>query len=151
ASSRSKPAPVLEQQQSSPPAREQVLEKKKTLRPLTSLNWADVPDEPAYPDPLERDDPKPLQLRHYEAIGIHIFFSHYPIAHQGIPYSHFATNTLKGNEREEVLQKALGVHELDRRDGEVNEETLVLREFAEAIEAAVRGDNADALGLRWGD
>ena len=39
------------------------------LRPLTSLRWPYVPEESAYPDPLKRDDPKPLQLRQYEAIG----------------------------------------------------------------------------------
>lgn len=41
----------------------------KPLRPLTSLKWPYVPEPPAYADPLERDDPKPLQLRQYEAIG----------------------------------------------------------------------------------
>jgi len=39
------------------------------LRPLTSLKWPYVPDESAYPDPLKRDDPKPLQTAQYEAIG----------------------------------------------------------------------------------
>lgn len=39
------------------------------LRALTSLKWPYVPEEPAYPDPLKRDDPKPLQLTQYEAIG----------------------------------------------------------------------------------
>jgi hypothetical protein len=29
-----------------------------------------VPEESAYPDPLKRDDPKPLQTAQYEAIGI---------------------------------------------------------------------------------
>ena len=39
------------------------------LRPLTSLKWPYVPEESAYPDPLKRDDPKPLQTAQYEAIG----------------------------------------------------------------------------------
>lgn len=39
------------------------------LRPLTSLRWPYVPEESAYPDPLRRDDPKPLQIPQYEAIG----------------------------------------------------------------------------------
>ena len=43
---------------------------KPPLRPLTSLRWPYVPEESAYPDPLKRDDPKTLQLRHYEAIGM---------------------------------------------------------------------------------
>lgn len=40
------------------------------MKPLTSLNWPYVPEESAFPDPLKRDDPKPLQLPQYEAIGI---------------------------------------------------------------------------------
>ena len=43
------------------------------LRPLTSLKWPYVPDENAYPDPLKRDDPKPLQTAQYEAIGSSTF------------------------------------------------------------------------------
>ena len=39
------------------------------LRPLTSLKWPYVPEESAYPDPLKRDDPKPLQMAQYETIG----------------------------------------------------------------------------------
>ena len=39
------------------------------LRPLTSLKWPYLPEESAYPDPLKRDDPKPLQTAQYEAIG----------------------------------------------------------------------------------
>ena len=39
------------------------------LRSLTSLKWPFVPEETAYPDPLKRDDPKPLQTAQYEAIG----------------------------------------------------------------------------------
>ncbi len=48
--------------------------KEATLRPLTSLKWPYVPDESAYPDPLKRDDPKPLQTRQYEAIGSQPYF-----------------------------------------------------------------------------
>ncbi|ESK88303.1 hit-type zinc finger protein [Moniliophthora roreri MCA 2997] len=151
ASSSPKPAPVLEQQQPSPLARGEVLEETKPLRPLTSLKWPYVPEEPAYPDPLERDDPKPLQLRHYEAIATSQRIRTILSNNLNLRATLRDIDRLKGSEREEALQKALGVHELDRRDGEVNEEMLVLREFAEVIEAAVRGDNADALGLRWGD
>jgi hypothetical protein len=50
----------LEEEQVSPP---------KLLRPLTSLKWPYVPEQSAYPDPLDRDDPKALQLHQYEAIG----------------------------------------------------------------------------------
>ncbi|KAK7471012.1 hypothetical protein VKT23_002427 [Stygiomarasmius scandens] len=55
------------------------LEEPKPLRPLTSLKWPYVPEESAYPDPLERDDPKPLQPRHYEAIGQLVIFIFSPV------------------------------------------------------------------------
>lgn len=48
---------------------ELALKEKTPLRPLTSLTWPYVPEESAYPDPLKRDDPKPLQLKQYETIG----------------------------------------------------------------------------------
>ena len=44
-------------------------EKEQPIRPLASLKWPYVPEESAFPDPLKRDDPKPLQLPQYEAIG----------------------------------------------------------------------------------
>lgn len=47
----------------------QPLQDPAPLRPLTALKWPYVPDTSAYPDPLTRDDPKPLQLHQYEAIG----------------------------------------------------------------------------------
>lgn len=47
-----------------------VISETTPLRPLTSLKWPYIAgEEPAYPDPLERNDPKPLRTRHYEAIG----------------------------------------------------------------------------------
>jgi hypothetical protein len=48
--------------------------KEAPLRPLTSLKWPYVPEESTYPDPLKRDDPKPLQTAQYEAIGSQLFF-----------------------------------------------------------------------------
>lgn len=47
------------------------------LRPLTSLKWPYVPEESTYPDPLKRDDPKPLHTRQYEAIGSRLYQSFY--------------------------------------------------------------------------
>ena len=41
----------------------------RPLRKLSSLKWPYVPDLPSYPDPLTRDDPKPLSLPQYEAIA----------------------------------------------------------------------------------
>lgn len=46
------------------------LDDEPPLRPLVSLKWPYVPEESAFPDPLQRDDPKPLQTRQYESIGI---------------------------------------------------------------------------------
>lgn len=51
--------------------------KEVPLRPLTSLKWPYVPEESTYPDPLKRDDPKPLQTAQYEAIGSPSLFFFY--------------------------------------------------------------------------
>ena len=41
------------------------------LKPLTSLKWPYIPEEPSfYEDPLKRDEPKPLQLHQYQAMGL---------------------------------------------------------------------------------
>ncbi|KAK7044165.1 hypothetical protein VNI00_007885 [Paramarasmius palmivorus] len=149
ASSNSKPPPVLETP-APPPAEEETAE-TKPLRPLTSLKWPYVPEESAYPNPLERDDPKPLQLRHYEAIATSQGIRTILTKNAGLRDTLRDIDKLKGGEREDALQRALGVHALGKRDGEVGEETLALRKFAEAVEAAVRGDKVDALGLRWED
>ena len=62
---------------------------------------------------------------------------------------------LRGEEREMALQKALGVTSADINDQtrprELGEDTSALRQLAEAIEVAVRGENKSALGLDWGD
>ena len=44
---------------------------KPELRKLSSLKWPYIPDtaNTAFPDPLTRDDPKPLTMAQYEAIG----------------------------------------------------------------------------------
>jgi hypothetical protein len=51
------------------PAEDESLDKPTRLRPLSSLKWPNVPPPPAIPDPLTINDPKPLQIAHYEAIG----------------------------------------------------------------------------------
>jgi len=62
---------------------------------------------------------------------------------------------LRGPEREDTLQRALGITapEIDDqlRPPQLSEDVLALRELAEAIEASVRGGNQAALGLNWGD
>ncbi|KAF8198099.1 hypothetical protein BJ912DRAFT_57432 [Pholiota molesta] len=117
---------------------EEPLEEPTPLRPLTSLKWPYVPDQSAFPDPLKRDDPKTIQLHQYEAIELLT-----------------SIDKLRGPEREDALQRALGVTapEIDDqlRRSEPSEDVLALRALAEAIEAAIRGGNESALGLNWGD
>ncbi|KAJ3984261.1 hypothetical protein F5890DRAFT_1517986 [Lentinula detonsa] len=131
------------------------------LKPLTSLKWPYIADEePIYPDPLERNDPKPLRMRHYEAIATSqevrkaLFI---PSVVPGQPDKpNVALRTLllsidkqSGFEREQAIQHALGVE--DRRSN-VNCDTitigpsLALCTLAEAIKVAVQ-EKADANGL----
>ncbi|KAF8627846.1 hypothetical protein AX15_004262 [Amanita polypyramis BW_CC] len=125
------------------------------LRPLTSLKWPYVPEESAYPDPLKRDDPKILQLHQYEAIAtspkIRKVLASYPSLKDLLT----SIDKFRGAERDQALQKALGVTPADvdarTQPGEPSENIAPLRELAEAIEEAVRGKNTSALGLNWGD
>lgn len=48
---------------------EETIPSKAPLRALTTLKWPYIPEPPSYPDPLSRDDPKPLSLAQYEGIG----------------------------------------------------------------------------------
>jgi hypothetical protein len=148
------------------------LEDPKPLVPLTSLSWPYVPDESSYPDPLKRDEPKTLQLHQYEAIGIQSHFSLYtrnPLncysatspdirkilnEHPNLISMLSSIDTHRGREREEALQRALGVttHDINNqfKGVEISDDVLALRQFAEAVEAVVRGNNRGALGLDWG-
>lgn len=142
------------------------------LRPLTSLKWPYVPEESAFPDPLKRDDPKPLQLPQYEAIGLRTPSAHTTtFAHEGATATSpairrvIASNprlreilrtidALRGEEREAALHEALGIGEsrvklLLGRESE--EDRAALRDLAEAVEGAVRGGKQGLLGLDWGD
>lgn len=130
------------------------------LRPLTSLRWPYVPEESAYPDPLKRDDPKPLQLHQYEAIATSPRVRAALAAHPRLKEILRNIDGLRGAEREDALQRALGVSAGDVRGsvqaplaglGAQSEDVKALRELAEAVEAAVRGGKQDALGLDWGD
>lgn len=67
---------------------------------------------------------------------------------------------LRGEEREDALQRALGVsgadanvsiHQREKPGAYAGEDMLALRQLAEAVEGAVRGGREDALGLDWGD
>jgi hypothetical protein len=63
-------------------------------------------------------------------------------------------DTNRGREREQALQRALGVttHDINNqfKGVEISDDAPALRHFAEAVEAAVRGNNEGALGLDWG-
>ncbi|KAF8546339.1 hypothetical protein OG21DRAFT_1427222 [Imleria badia] len=132
----------------------QLLQDPLPLRPLTALKWPYVPDVSAYPDPLTRDDPKPLQMHQYEAIATS------PTIRTLLSNPRLCTllttiDALRGPEREEALQRALGVdsrllknHD-DTRVVAVDEDTKALRALAEAVEGAVRGGREDMLGLDW--
>ena len=65
---------------------------------------------------------------------------------------------LRGPDREDALQHALGVNVEQLQDPggtkvspELNEDVNALRQLAEAVEAEVRGGKAGVLGLDWGD
>ncbi|KAJ7782494.1 hypothetical protein DFH07DRAFT_728019 [Mycena maculata] len=125
------------------------------LRPLTSLKWPYVPEESAYPDPLKRDDPKPLQTSQYEAIATSPAIRTTLAAHPNLPALLTSIDKLLGPDREYALQRALGVTAPEIAPvygaGELSEDVLALRALAEAVEAAVRSGKVDALGLDWGE
>ncbi|KAF9227092.1 hypothetical protein BS17DRAFT_861059 [Gyrodon lividus] len=132
------------------------VEDPKPLRPLTSLNWPYVPEESAYPDPLKRDDPKPLQLPQYEAIATSPAIRNALKSNPRLIELLTNIDKLRGVEREEALQRALGVdgRQLKNdvlRPRDLDEDTRALRTLAEAVEAAVRGGKEGALGLDWDD
>ncbi|KAA1471853.1 hypothetical protein DENSPDRAFT_895341 [Dentipellis sp. KUC8613] len=141
------------------------LEVKKPLRPLTSLHWPYVPEESAYPDPLKRDDPKPLQLHQYEAIATSQAIRRALATHPRLKEVLRHIDSLRGTQREQALQHALGVSKADAMpDGSLAErergvsgltvgddDRKALRALAEAVEAAVRGGREDILGLDWSD
>jgi len=136
---------------------EDELKAKPGLRSLTSLNWPYVPEESAYPDPLKRDDPKPLQLHHYEAIATSPAIRQVLLAHPHLLAVLSSIDNLRGRDREQALQRALRVTDPDITEqpkslpaGEPDENVLALRALAEAVETAVRGNKEGVLGLDWG-
>ena len=66
-------------------------------------------------------------------------------------------DAFRGPEREEALQRALGVdsrllknHDTGTRTAaSLDEDTRTFRALAEAVEEAVRGNREDVLGLDW--
>ena len=145
----------------------------ETLRPLTSLKWPYVPEESAYIDPLKRDDPKVVQLSQYEAIGDSPLlildddrYKPYPLSatsatvrkvlseHPDLKPLLRSIDSLRGRGRDEALQSALGVFQANPQ-GEsgasrprISETDIgTMQQLSSAIEAAIRGDKPNALGL----
>ena len=146
------------------------------LRPLTSLKWPYLPEESAYPDPLKRDDPKPLQTAQYEAIGSrNSLLLHLAVSNQ-IPNlfekkiikkaTSSAIRTilrehpklkdtlrtidgLRGSAREEALQASIGISTLGDYDDGDDDDYDGMGELAREIEGAVRGNRDGLLGLDW--
>ncbi|KAK0184565.1 hypothetical protein F5146DRAFT_938387, partial [Armillaria mellea] len=112
------------------------VEEPKPLRSLSSINWPYVPEQSAYPDPLQRDDPKPLQLRQYEAITTSPTIRKVLSAHPNLPALLTSIDNLRGQNRDLALQRALGVTDpqiVDRtRPVQLEEDVLALRALAEA-------------------
>ncbi|KAH9961534.1 hypothetical protein BC827DRAFT_1131452, partial [Russula dissimulans] len=127
------------------------------LRPLSSLKWPFVPEETAYPDPLKRDDPKPLQTAQYEAIATSPAVRTALETHPELKEVLRTIDGLRGSAREEALQAGLGISRGDGDGGRsgrrgrieiVSERREAMRGLAEAVEAAVRGSR-ERLGLDW--
>lgn len=137
------------------------------------MKWPYVPEESAYPDPLKRDDPKVIQLSQYEAIGNPPLFVQIVTDKSYIPWPATSAavrkalsdhpslkpllrsiDSLRGTERETALQRALGVSQEDHqgvsginRFGIVEEDIEAVRQLSSALEAAIRGEKSNTLGL----
>ncbi|KAL5507571.1 hypothetical protein ACEPAH_7027 [Sanghuangporus vaninii] len=141
----------------------------RPLRKLSSLKWPYVPDMPSYPDPLTRDDPKPLNLSQYEAIARSPAIRRVLSSHARLPALLRSLDALRGDAREGAIERVLGVAPDQasfvlaglppssawrgstsvRREGlpdvDDEEDMRALRELAEGVEAAVRSaGNPDA-------
>ena len=180
------PPPIFKEQQQVTPfkaeipqrvSEEEEIPDAPILKPLTSLKWPYIPDQPSsYEDPLTRDDPKPLQLHQYQAMGLchqlftfHLFYAHTPLVNTAssaairaallsntcLPSLLRKVDKLRGPEREEVLETLLGVSQnRNTPHGQqiiqfTSEETKAFRQLAEAVERSVRGEKTDVLGLDW--
>lgn len=136
------------------PSADETVEDPIPLRPLTTLNWPYVPEESAYPDPLKRDDPRPIQLHQYEAIATSAAVRHALESNPRLPELLTSIDKLRGVDREDALHRALGVDTRQLKNDllgpqELDGDTRMLRQLAEAVEAAVRGGKEGVLGLDW--
>ncbi|EJD02681.1 uncharacterized protein FOMMEDRAFT_146559 [Fomitiporia mediterranea MF3/22] len=105
-SSQSQPQP---NEPPSPDLDSEPISSNRPLRKLSSLKWPYIPDTSSYPDPLERDDPKPLSLAQYEAIARSPAIRRTLSAHQSLPTLLQKLDALRGPPRERALERVLGV------------------------------------------
>ncbi|KAI1795523.1 hypothetical protein LXA43DRAFT_724380 [Ganoderma leucocontextum] len=127
---------------------------RQSMRTLASLRWPYVPEESAFPDPLKRDDPKPIQIPQYEAIAMSPPIRRIIGSNPQLRETLLSIDKLRGEDRELAIQEALGVggsrnHTLATVGAASEEDRNALRELAEAVESAVRGEKRDMLGLDW--
>ncbi|TCD66300.1 hypothetical protein EIP91_001546 [Steccherinum ochraceum] len=102
-----------------------------------------------------------LQIHQYEAIATSQAIRNTLATNPRLPLLLTALDKLRGESREDALQRALGVsdsataaqrHWQDPALAGMTEEDMqALRRLAETVEAAVRGGKEDVLGLDWGD
>ena len=78
-------------------------------------------------------------------------------AHPNLSSLLTAIDKLRGPDREDALQHALGVNVEQLRDpsgapdsSKLDEDAIALRKLAEVVEEAVRGGKTGVLGLDWG-
>ncbi|KAG8857668.1 hypothetical protein FRB96_005686 [Tulasnella sp. 330] len=133
-----------------PQARKPALADPPVLRPLTSLRWPYIPEEPSYPDPLAKEEVKPLQLLHYESIATSVKIRRLFASNPKLKEMLRSIDSLQGDQRTWELEKILGV--AIGTDGQVveggnKEDMQSLRSLAEAIEEVVRGEQG--VGLDW--
>ncbi|KAF8486524.1 hypothetical protein JB92DRAFT_3090948 [Gautieria morchelliformis] len=124
-----------------------------TLKPLTSLRWPYIPEEPSYADPLKRDEPMPLQLRHYQDIATSPAIRAALSSNPSLPQLLRKVDQLRGTEREEALEFLLGVkaNRVPTSFTASPEEVKAMKRLSQAVEKSVRGENAGALGLDWAE
>ncbi|KIJ54555.1 hypothetical protein M422DRAFT_152865 [Sphaerobolus stellatus SS14] len=127
---------------------EEALPDAPSLKPLTSLKWPYIPDEPSFDDPLKRADPKPLKMRDYEAIATSEAIRKAFVSHPNLPDLLRKVDKLRGAEREAAIERLLGVTQKSTVL-ESEEDIKAMKNLAEAVEKCVRGEKLDATGLDW--
>ncbi|KZS98549.1 hypothetical protein SISNIDRAFT_481273 [Sistotremastrum niveocremeum HHB9708] len=123
------------------------------LRPLTTLKWPYIPEEPSYPDPLKKDDHKPLQLWQYEKIASSASLREHLDSNPQLKIVLRSLDTMRGQERELALEFLLGVHGSSHEPPNTLPEgidQITIKQFealAKIIQGIVTTPNAPTEGL----